>query len=193
MNSMGVSSLLLRATLGLALPTLTAAAHELEDNRATLVLRDRTHLSATIFLAYPEALHQALAPQREFMAFLLIYSAMKPDSLQKELLKAQSQFELSTHLYVGPGKEVVTFIHWTWPDLKQVQAILQQRVMQAMVDPRTHSHEAPVEIHADANALREITSVRVQFPGEFQKVLVVAYRPSQLWLEGKTLSTEIRF
>ena len=182
----------MRVALGFGLLTLVLSAHELEDNRATLVLRDKTHLSATVFLAYPEALHRVLAPQREFGAFLLIYSAMKPEALQKELLRAQAHFESSTHLVSAPGKDVA-LMNWTWPDLKQVQAMLQQRVMQAMVAPSAHSHEAPVEVHFDANASQEITSVRVQFPEEFQKVLVVAYRPSQTWVEGKSLSPEIRF
>ena len=187
-----MTSLLARVALCLAALTLATPAHELEDNRATLVLRDRTHLSATIFVAYPEALHQALAPQREFAAFLLVYSAMKPEALQKELARAQARFESSTHLLVGQGREVA-LTNWTWPDMKQVQTMLQQRVMQAMVDPKTHTHEAPVEIHAEANAPQEVTSVRVQFPEEFQKVLVVAFRPSQVWVDGKSLSREIRF
>jgi hypothetical protein len=169
-----------------------AMAHELQDNRATLVLRDRTHVSVTLFLSYPEALHQALAPQRPFMAFLLVYSAMKPEELQKELLRAQVRFQSTTHLWIAPARDL-PLSNWIWPDLKQVQAILQQRVMQAMVDPNGHSHEAPVEVHADANAAQEITSVQVQFPEEFQKVLVVAFRPSQLWVESKSLSAAIKF
>jgi hypothetical protein len=177
-------------SLGLLL-ALSAAAHELQDNRANLILRDRTHLSVTLYLSYPEALHLALAPERQFMAFLLIYSAMKPEELQKELLRAQSRFQSTTHVYL-PDKEA-PLVNWVWPDVKTVQAMLQQRVMQAMVDPNVHAHEAPVEVHADVNRAQEIQSVRVQFPQEWQKVLVVWFRPSQQWVEGKTLSPAMKF
>lgn len=167
-------------------------AHELQDNRATLVLRDKTHLSLTLFIAYPEALHLALVPKRPFPEFLVMYSSMKPDDLQKELLRAQSKFQASTRLYLSPGGEVA-FTNWIWPQPKQVQALLRQRVMQSMVDPNGHSHDAPLEIHADANAQKDIASVRIQFPDEFQKVLVVATRPSQFWVERQSLSPEIKF
>jgi hypothetical protein len=168
------------------------AAHELQDNRATLVLRDETHISMTIYLAYGDALHMALAPQRPMAEFLVAYSAMKPESLQKELIRAQARFQAATRLYHAAGREIA-LTNWIFPDAKQVQAMLQQRIMQAMVDPAGHAHDEPMEIHADANSPEPITSVRIQFPEEFQKVLVVAYRPSQLWVEPKFWSPAIKF
>ena len=33
----------------------------------------------------------------------------------------------------------------------------------------------------------------MKFPEEFQKVLVVSYRPNQVWVDSKTLSPEIKF
>src|SRR5579883_2999321 len=147
------------------------AAHELQDNRATLVLRDETHISVTIYLAYGDVLHTALAPQRPMAEFLVVYSAMKPELLQKELLRAQARFQSATRLYLAAGREV-GLTNWVFPDAKQVQAMLQQRIMQAMVDPAGHAHDEPLEIHADANSQEPIAAVRIQFPEEFQKVLV---------------------
>ncbi len=178
--------------MALALLVPRASAHELQDNRATLVLRDKTHLTVTMFVAYTEALHLALAPQRPYAAFLVVYSSMKPEDLQRELQKAQSKFQSATKLHVSPGSETA-LTNWIWPDAKQVQTLLQQRVMQAMVDPSGHSHEPPVEVHAEANAKQEVTSLKIQFPEEFRKVLVVAFRPTQLWVEPRSLSAEIRF
>ena len=181
-----------------ALPLLLlvpgATAHELQENRATLVLRDKTHISVTLYIAWSDALYQALMPQRPFASFLLIYSAMKPEEVQKELLRAQAKFQSATRMYLspGPGKEV-PITNWVWPDVKQVQTLLQQRMMAAMVDPNGHSHETPIEIRADANAPHEISAITVKFPEEFQKVLVVSYRPNQQWVESKSLSPEIKF
>lgn len=92
----------------------------------------------------------------------------------------------------GTTREI-PLTNWIWPDFKQVQDLLRQRVMQAMVDGKGHTHESPLEIHADANAQREITTVQAQFPDEFQKMLVVAFRPNQLWVERKALSSAIKF
>ena len=71
--------------------------------------------------------------------------------------------------------------------------MLQQRIMQAMVDPTGHAHDEPLEIHADANSPQKIIALRAQFPPEFQKVLLVWYRPTQTWLDPNTWSPAIRF
>jgi hypothetical protein len=188
------TSTLRAATLAALILAAGAGAHELQENRATLVLRDKTHIGVTLYIAYSDALHQVLMPQRPFASFLLIYSAMKPEELQKELLRAQSKFQSETRIYLspGPGREI-PLTNWVWPDVKQVQTMLQQRIMAAMVDPNRHAHDTPIEIRADANSPHEITAVTVRFPEEFQTVLVVSYRPNQVWTDGKALSPEIKF
>ena len=172
-------------------------AHELPENRATVVLRDKTHVTVTLFINYAEALHAALSPQRPFAAFLMTCSSMKPEDLSKELVRAQTKFQSSTRLYLagphGSAGTEVKLTNWLWPDAKQVQAMLQRQIMQAMVDPAAHAHEAPLEIHADGNAPREIVSLLMQFPTEFQRVLTVSYRPNQVWTERGMISPEIRF
>ena len=169
-------------------------AHELQDNRATLVLRDKNHVSVTLYVAYTDALHLAVMPQRPLASFLLMYSAMRPEDLERELLRAQSKLQSGTRMYLSPGPGVeVPLTNWVWPDVKQVQTLLQERIMAATVDPNGHSHEAPSEIRAEAVASREIGALTVKFPEEFQKVLVVSYRPNQVWVDTKALSPEIRF
>lgn len=180
-----------RSAVFLLAGALLCPAHELMDNRATLVLRDRNHLALTVYLSYPEALHQALLPQREFAAFLLLYSSMDAGKFDKELTRAQKRFQEQLHVFV-PEKEA-TLSGWSWPDAKTVQDILRQRVMRAMVDPNVHAHEPPVEVRAEAVAAQEIGGARIQFPAEWQRVLLVWYRPSQQWVEGRGVSPVLRF
>jgi hypothetical protein len=168
------------------------AAHDLEENRATLVMRDRTHLSITLYLNYSEVLHRALLPNREFGAFLLIYSSMKPEDLQKELQKAQTRLEAGIEMVSpSPAGSKLKLSGWKWPDAKQVQSLLQHQVMQAMIDG--HVHEPPTEIVLDAVSPYAIGSLTVRFPDEFRKVLVISYRPNQVWVEGKEASPAITF
>ncbi len=168
----------------------TGGAHDLQENRASLVLRDSRHLTVTLYVTYEEALRLALAPQRPPAEFLVMYSAMKPDAFQKELQRAQTKFQSGIRLTLADGKEL-PLTNWNWPDASQVQSLLQRRIMQAMVDPNGHGD--PVEIHADAVARDEIATVKIQFPEEFQTVLVVSYRPSQVWVAPKSSSPAIQF
>ena len=83
--------------------------------------------------------------------------------------------------------------NWEWLDARTVRSLLQERMMQSPVDANGHVHQDPLEIHADTNAPEEIGGVKIQFPEEFQKVLVVAFRPTQVWVESKSLSPVIKF
>jgi hypothetical protein len=183
---------LARCLLALMLLAPAATAHELQNNRATLVLHDQTHVSITLYLAYTDALHQALAPQRSISEFLVAYSAMNLDQLQRELARAQAGFQGGMKLYLANGTEL-TLTNWVWPTAREVQIAMQQRMMLALVDPNGHAHDQPVEIHADAVSKAPITSIRVSFPQEFGPVLVVSYKPRQVWVAPKLWSPEIVF
>lgn len=174
------------------LVALSATAHELNDNRATLVLRDKTHVSLTLYLNYPEALHQALGPERPMAEFLAVYAALTLEQLKGPLERAQAKFIAGTRL-TGAGGEAIGLTGWAWPSVRDVQLQLQHQIMRSVVDPGNHTHEEPLEVRAEAVASKEIASVRVQFPEAFDRVLVVAYRPTQTTVEKKSVSEEIRF
>jgi len=187
----GPKWILVWAALLLSLGT-RLQAHELLANRATLVLRDDTHVSMTLYIAYADALHAALAPRQTTAEFLTMYSAMNLQALQKELTRAQVLFQAGIKLYL-PSGQPIALGNWIWPDPHQVQSMIQQRIMQAMVDPTGHAHDEPLEIHVDANAPQKVVALRAQFPVQFQQVLVVWYHPSQVWVVPNTWSPALRF
>jgi hypothetical protein len=172
--------------------TTSAVAHELQDNRATLVLRDRQHLSLTFFVDYPGVLRQVLAPQRSLQEFVMLYSAMPPQEFQAQLLQAQSKLAGSTALVQAGGK-AAAITHWVWPAANAVQNLLQQRAMQAVVAPDDHAHTVQMEIRAEAKSdnANGFSSVTLKLPPQFQQVLVVSYQPKQVWLKPNAPSPAI--
>ena len=138
-----------------------------------------------------EPLQWRVLPQREFGVFLLSYSSLKLDDLQKELVRAQKLLESGVQVHTKGAASGLRITNWVWPDAKPVQALLQKQVMQAVVEG--HVHQPPLEVHAEAVSTSDIGSVTVRFPKEFQKVLVVSYRPNQAWAEPGTSSPEIKF
>lgn len=186
----------------ISLPALTlvclfvssTVAHELQDNRATLVLRDNQHLALTLFVDYPKVLHQVLAPQSTAQEFMLVHSAMTYQEFQAQLLAAQRKLQSSTSLTMRNGK-ASALVNWVWPQAASVHQLLQQRAMQAVVAPKDHAHMMPMEIRAEAKSSNssDFSAVTLQLPPALQQVLVVSYRPKQVWLKLNTPSPVIRF
>ena len=191
---------LLTAIVGIATaPTLNA--HELQANRATLVLRDERHISLSLFIDYVDALHESLAPDQPMQAFLAQFSAMKPADWQTLLVRTQQQWSRQIELRaVDPGRvpagrpmTPLPLRNGVWPDAPRVQRLLQERLMQGLVAPAGHVHQEPVEIRAEATAPRSVSEVRLTLPKDFGRVLVVWYRPRQVWVDPGVASGAIRF
>lgn len=173
-----------------------ARGHELTENRATMVLRDDTHVSLTFYIDYPDVLNAVLAPKKSHREFLLMYSAMKPEDFQKQMLLAQSKLQAETRATLNGGKEAIV-TGWVWPDSARVQTMIQQEVMESMVggvaNPPAHAHAAPTEIHATITHDAPIKIANIQFAEAFGKMLLVSYRPKQIWVAPKKASSPIRF
>jgi hypothetical protein len=174
------------------LATASSPAHELAENRATLVLRDDTHLTVTLYVGLPELLFRTLASGQPFGAFLVQYSSLDPATFRRELLRAQMHVERGTHLFLEDGRPL-SLGRWQWPEPAAVQATLRERVMHETVGGQADAHGEPAEIRAEAVAQHDIRSVSIQFPVELQQVLVVAYRPTQAWVAEGARSTRIEF
>ena len=188
-------------TILLSTAISAAHAHEMTENRATLVLRDSTHVSMTLFIDYPEALHRALSPKQKFQEFVLTFSAMNPEVFSVAVGKAQALFQAQIQVLNAMGKPA-SGDQWRWPEPIRVQAMLREHAMQMLVAVGEHAHDAPLEIRAEFSLPKPDTSsghspsVRVTFPAAFRRVLVVSYRPNQVWVNAtgaEGVSPEIKF
>lgn len=171
----------------------SAGAHGLTENRATLVLRDQTHVSVALFITFSDALHRVLAPERSVQEFVLAHAAMPPEVFKAALRKAENQFQTEMRAETADGRRLL-FERWTWPEPAAVQQVLRERAMLTLAAPNEHNaHEAALEVRAECLATKAIQSVRVSFPPAFQRVLVVSYQPKQVWVEPQRASPEITF
>ena len=170
----------------------SSRAHEMPDNRLTLVLRDETHLSLSYFVDYTEALHQALAPKQTLQGFMLVYLAMKQSDFEVALTKAHAQLIVGTQLVLPTG-EMLPIRNWQLPVAARVRALLQDRTMQMLTGGDDHAHPVAYEIRAEATSSRSIGSVSVRLPAELGKVLVISYQPRQAWVGPRATPVAIRF
>jgi hypothetical protein len=174
------------ATLGLA------NAHDVAENRLSLVLRDDTHIALTFYIDYPKALQQALEPKRTFSEFLLMYSAMPKADFQQAVTKAQAILASQTIIKLSNG-EPLLISAWRWPDPASTQSVLQQKAMQSIVAGNDHKHDIATEVQANAIAQRKIDEIALVLPKALGSVLVVSYKPKQTQLPPAAAPLKIKF
>lgn len=179
-------------TLVLAALALCASAHEATDNRATLVLREPTHLMVTLYLGYGDALHRTLAPQQPMLDFLAAHASMPAEEFARVSATAQTRWQSGFALRSAQDKPLGDTA-WAWPKPAEVQQLLRMRLMQSLADPGRAAHEEPTEVRAELRSTKAIASLKVAFPPEFQKVIVVSYRPSQVSLEPGKPAALVQF
>lgn len=179
-------------TMVLAALALSASAHESTDNRATLVLREPTHLVVTLYVGYGELLHRTLAPQQPWMDFLAAHASMPAEEFARVSATAQARWQSGITLRSAQDKPVGD-TSWAWPKPADMQQMLRMRLMQSLADPGRAAHEEPTEVRAELRSSKPIAALKVAFPPEFQKVIVVSYRPSQVSLEPGKPATLVQF
>jgi len=169
-----------------------AYSHELPENRATFILRDDNHVSLTLYLNLPEVLRRALAPQRSFAEFVLVYSAMDAARFKAAVEDAEARMRQATAITDGTGRAPAVQ-KWAWPRIEDTHSELQSLAAQLLLAPNQPPHDDPAEVHADLVTFGRTESLRASFPQEFDRVLAVSYRPKQVWVETGTKSPEIQF
>lgn len=171
---------------------LPLAAHELQANRLTMVLREPHHISMSFYLNADSVLHKLLGNKSGYSEFVLAYSALPSAQFEKEWTRAQALFQAQTRLQ-AKGKQALSAINWRWPAAAVMQASLQRIAMHMMVAPDEHSDEPPLQIDAEVSAQENLDSVVVHMPSAAQPLLVVSYRPQQRWLNDKQPAPRIAF
>ena len=179
------------ATLAMS-ATPWSSAHELAENRATMVLRDQNHVAITLYLNYSEVLHRTLAPAQSFAEFVLALSALSPEQFAAQLNRAQARLQSQIKVLPRPATDA-SMRRWVWPEATRVQTLLRDRAMQMLTAPNDHAHEPPVEVRVELQSTARVTAVSVVFPQEFRRVLVVSYRPQQTWAEPGEAAAHIKF
>lgn len=159
-----------------------AQAHDLEDNRATLILREPNHLSLTLYVRFSEAAYRALAGDQSYTTFLMTCAAMKPEQFRAQMLRAQRRLESTTRVVVN-GSTQTPILNWQWPDVTQLQALMRQQVMDAVLGGAGHVHEPQIEIRADVLGKSAVRDARLLPAAGFGRILLVWYRPTQAWIE----------
>ncbi|WMW79138.1 hypothetical protein RF679_10800 [Undibacterium cyanobacteriorum] len=188
-----LSKLFRRGALSICLAgclSSVAAAHDLEANRVSVVLRDNIHLSLQFRIDYFNFLRQAYAPTANEKQALLELASLSDQAFDVLYQQSQKLFIEQTILNAGADTPL-QLSHWRWPKVSHIQQSIRKLSAQMIVSPQEHIHYDFVEVQADAIAMKEVNQCRLKLPSSLGNVLVIHYRAQQQWNEQK--ETEMRF
>lgn len=117
---------------------------------------------------------------------------LPPGAFKAVLLQAAGRLQAEMRVTTAKGT-ALAFERWTWPDATRVQAALRERLMEAVVAPGEHAHSQPLEVRAGLHSAQPVPALRVKFAPALGRVLVVSYRPRQVWFDARRLSPGINF
>lgn len=177
----------------LSLPIFSPCmAHELKENRASLILRNETTLFVTLYLDMPDALHKALAPERDAFEFMGYMSSLNNEDFSKQWLLAIRKLENGIHINAGSGESFkVTGINWGEPHT--AQKLFQETIMRSVVEKNRHLHSEPYEVKFQINAKSPITSLNIEMPAALRPLTIVTNRIRQSRLGFVGSSAKINF
>ncbi|TXI90091.1 MAG: hypothetical protein E6Q34_09550 [Burkholderiaceae bacterium] len=169
------------ACLTAGLPS-RSAAHDLEANRASVVLRDNSHLSLSLRIDYVRFLQQSFAPKATQAQALLELASMSERDFEAVYQKAQRVLMEQTILTIGTAK-TLQLNHWRHPKAQQIQQSIRELSAQLIVAPSEHIHSEFFEVLADTYNTEDISECSLKLPSSLGNVLVVHYRAQQQWNE----------
>jgi len=176
----------------MSLLMLPAEAHEVTTNRATLVLREANHLSLTLRINLANLMRDVLVPKKAPNEFLEQFAAMPSGEFEAQYLRVQTHVQTQTRLVLSSGKSV-SLGQWRWPDTKRLQAEIRDNAMQMAVSPHDHLPELDNEVYVEGTSKEELSEVTLQLARQLRPILVVNYRPHQVWMAPQTSEIRLRF
>lgn len=149
-------------------------------NAVELARESATSVQFAFDLNLPQALHQVLAPQLAYPAFLQRYADLPDPALDKELAKASAALSAKAYLTLPSGAKV-NIKQWQFPDKQALRDFFKASLMLLNMPPSAASHLDPVRVLAQAQAKTPISRVQLQLPPALHPI-VVSLPNDKFWL-----------
>lgn len=179
-------------SLALGLLMLPTKAHEVSSNRGTLILREANHISLSLRVHLDDLMHDVVAAKLTPFEFLEQFASMPTREFEMQYARVQSLVESETRIVLPSGK-VVALRQWRWPDTRSFQSQIRESAMQMAVAPHDHLPEQENEIFAEATAKEDFSAISLRLAPQLRPILIVNYRPHQVWMEQQTSQVKVRF
>jgi hypothetical protein len=152
-------------------------------NAAELKRESATSVSVAFDLNLPQVLHQVLAPQLQYPAFLQSYADLPGPALDKEIAKAGAALSAKAYFTLPSGAKAY-IKQWQLPDQQSVRDSFKVSLMLLNMPPSAASHLDPVRVMAQAQAKTPISRVQLQLPPALYPI-AVSLPNDKFWLTSQ--------
>ena len=167
-------------------------AHELPDDRVTIVQREPTHVSITFYVDEVGLLHRLIAPKSSRSEFLLACASLPQAALAGRLQAARTAFESEVTVRGAHHRNLVISA-FRWPTLADTQRLLKESALTLLTTGSDHERGVLTEIDADATADESVDSIIFVKPRSLPRLVTVSYRPLQQQMNDDINEIKIAF
>lgn len=187
-------SILQRTALPLVLFIASAAAlaHELPDDRVTIVQREPTHLSITFYIDEVALLNRIIAPKSSRTEFLLVFATLPSANFTTKIQQARDSFAAEIAIR-DMNRRSLLISPLRWPTLIDTQRLVKESALALLATGSDHDKVTFSEINADATADEPLESIYFIKPRSLPELTGVSYRPLQQRMMGQTKEIKITF
>ena len=176
----------------LTFPVRFASAHEVESTRLSLVQREPSHVSAT-FYVNPFDFFQPVLDTQVTQQTAYVHLASLDDEVFAALYtRAQAYYKQKITFRLNKDKWA-QLSNWQFSNWQLIKKNVQQQLAQQLVSPGSHVHFEPVQFTVQLTGGADLSTLQPKLPAHWGKVLVIASKPQQIWLDSSQGLTWIKF
>ena len=152
-------------------------------NAVELKRESATSVQFVFALNLPQVLHQLLAPQLAYPAFLQNYADMSDPALDKEIANAVAA--LSTKAYFTlPSGTKAKLTEWQLPDPQALRDFFKTSLLLLSMPPSAAAHLDPVPVLAQVRVKTPLNRVQLQLPPALYPIMVKV-KNDKFWLTAQ--------
>ena len=169
-----------------------ANAHEVETNKLNLVQREPLHISATFYVNPGDYFQPVLNDQVTQQTVYVHLASMDDESFETLNSKVQAFYKKQIKFKLLNDASV-QLSNWQFANGLSIRKSIQQHLAQQLLVPGSHAHFEPVQFTVQLTGRTDLSKILPKLPSNFGKVLVIANKPQQIWLDSSLGATWIKF
>jgi hypothetical protein len=167
-------------------------AHEVASTRLSLVQREAAHVSATFYVSPPDFFKPVLDGQITAQTVFVHLASLDDAAFEDLYTKAQTFYQQKISFKLNKDKQAY-LSYWQFASWQSVKRQIQLDLAQQLVNPNMHAHIEPVQFSVQLTGNSELSVVQPKLPSHWGKVLVIASKPQQRWVDSTESSQWIKF